>query len=180
MTKKDDNMKLKIERFQKLDKIGMVWDLKDKKWHDTYKVLLAYYKEHGNCEVSDRLVTDDGIKLGRWVRSQREQYQEIKKHKSTNMIRTSCLTVERLQLLIEIDFRFKPYATTVMDPTKQCNSCRRVPKVTWDIGTQTEALERSNSAAQTTHTGDLAQQSSDKKPRRANKRQTKKDTTIDL
>ena len=83
------------ERIQKLDAIGMVWEnMRDFKWNCHYQAAKSYYEEHGNLNIGQSFVTEDGIKLGKWLASirGRRNYGE----------KTSELSSERIRQLEEI------------------------------------------------------------------------------
>lgn len=61
------------ERVRALDAIGMLWENRhDAQWEKGYRAACAYYKKHGHLDVPRDYVTDDGLKLGAWIRYQRE------------------------------------------------------------------------------------------------------------
>ncbi|MCD8397019.1 MAG: Helicase associated domain protein [Lachnospiraceae bacterium] len=67
------------EQIHRLDAIGMVWTkVNDTKWDKGYQVAKAYADTHGDLLVSARYVTDDGFRLGSWLRNQRKACQEHK------------------------------------------------------------------------------------------------------
>ena len=70
-----DNQSLTEEKVQKLNQIGMVWERKDP-WEYRHKLAEGYFKKHGNLEVSQQYVTEDGIWLGKWLYIQRMQYKK--------------------------------------------------------------------------------------------------------
>lgn len=53
-----------------LEELGMIWDHNKQKWEEYYSAAKAYYKEHGNLEVPAKYITADGIPLGRWLSNQ--------------------------------------------------------------------------------------------------------------
>ena len=55
------------ERVQKLNEIGMTWDVLSDQWERNFLEAAAYYREHGNLLVPGRYVTPSGIKLGYWI-----------------------------------------------------------------------------------------------------------------
>ncbi len=66
------------------------------KWRDMYNIAVQYYEKHGNLEVPDGYVTEEGQKLGTWIQTQRRCYINGK------------LLPERKILLEKIEMRFKP------------------------------------------------------------------------
>ena len=69
------NQKLTEEKVQKLNQIGMVWEKKDS-WEYRCQLAKEYFKKHGNLEISQQYVTEDGIWLGKWLYIQRMQYKK--------------------------------------------------------------------------------------------------------
>ncbi|MCD8346900.1 MAG: helicase associated domain-containing protein, partial [Lachnospiraceae bacterium] len=60
-------MSLSPERVQKLDDLGMVWDVLDYYWERNYAAAYQYYLEHRDLNVPAGYVTEDGIRLGTWI-----------------------------------------------------------------------------------------------------------------
>ena len=63
-------------RVVKLTEMGMIWDVGEYRWQQSYKAAKTYYQEHGNLVPSKRYTTPDGIKLGNWLAYQRKKYTE--------------------------------------------------------------------------------------------------------
>lgn len=60
----------------RLEELGFVWEgRRTTTWEKSYQAAVAYHKKHGSLEVPVAYVTEDGIRLGRWLRHQREAYQ---------------------------------------------------------------------------------------------------------
>lgn len=55
------------ERIQKLDEIGMSWNVISDQWERNYLEAVDYYREHGDLLVTKDYVTPNGIKLGYWI-----------------------------------------------------------------------------------------------------------------
>ena len=74
-------------------------------WEDKYELAKAYYKHHGNLEISARFKTlngidydENGVSLGTWIVAQRQAYNG----------RNGCaITQEKIKLLEEIGMRFE-------------------------------------------------------------------------
>ncbi|MCD8335805.1 MAG: Helicase associated domain protein [Lachnospiraceae bacterium] len=60
-------MYLTPERIQKLNDLGMVWDVSDYYWERNYAAATSYFREHGDLAVPLKYVTEDGICLGSWI-----------------------------------------------------------------------------------------------------------------
>ena len=67
---------LSKEQIARLTKIGMRWQSTNKAaWEKNFTQAEKYFREHGTLEVPVNFVAENGCKLGRWVRRQREKYQ---------------------------------------------------------------------------------------------------------
>jgi superfamily II DNA or RNA helicase len=64
------SINLSTEKRKQLDDLGFLWTIQQD-WNEWYRLLVAYKKEFGNCEVHKRYKTNDGFALGNWVRTQR-------------------------------------------------------------------------------------------------------------
>ncbi|MCD7761789.1 MAG: Helicase associated domain protein [Lachnospiraceae bacterium] len=60
-------MRLTPERIQKLNDLGMIWDVLDYYWERNYAAACQYYLDHRNLNVPAGYVTEDGIRLGTWI-----------------------------------------------------------------------------------------------------------------
>lgn len=66
---------LTAEQIARLDAIGMNWDGKYVvAWENAYAEACKYRKENGHLNVPPSYVTESGLRLGRWIRRQREMY----------------------------------------------------------------------------------------------------------
>lgn len=83
------------ERIARLDAIGMRWESEsDLSRERHYAACVRYKEKHGNLLIPFRYITDDGIKLGVWIRSMRN-------YKSGG-IRSNHFTPEREKQLDEL------------------------------------------------------------------------------
>ena len=74
------------EQVQKLEALGICWERKlhqigmvhekEDSWEYRRKLAGEYFKKHGNLEISQQYVTEDGIWLGKWLYIQRMQYKK--------------------------------------------------------------------------------------------------------
>lgn len=63
------------KQVEKLNQIGMVWESKyDLIWGKSYEAACRYQEEYGNLDIPSAYVTEDGCRLGRWIRRQRDTY----------------------------------------------------------------------------------------------------------
>jgi superfamily II DNA or RNA helicase len=92
IAQKQEQGKLSLERFQRLEAEGFVWDPQEAQWGAAYQQLVAYKAEQGHCDVPRSYQTKDGLSLGDWVNNQRT----FKKRGN--------LSAERIQRLETIGF----------------------------------------------------------------------------
>jgi hypothetical protein len=91
-SKKDE---LPLERIQRLDNLGFVWDPRIHRWEENFKALVAYKAEFGDCLVPATR-SYQGFKLGSWVNRQRFYVEKR-------------LTPERIQRLNDLGFVWDPH-----------------------------------------------------------------------
>jgi hypothetical protein len=60
---------LSAERLQRLEKLGIVWNVHEAAWEDMFSALLAFRETHGHCNVPQQY--KDNPQLGRWASFQR-------------------------------------------------------------------------------------------------------------
>ena len=84
---------LSIDRINRLEEIGFVWEQLELKWEEMFNALNEYKKIHGNCNVPKDY--REYKKLGTWVGRQRTNYQNSK------------LSEDRIERLEEIGFEWE-------------------------------------------------------------------------
>ena len=62
---------LSFERKKQLDDLGFIWDPTGDQWDLSFRALVAYKKEFGDCDVPNHYKTKDGLALGGWIKNQR-------------------------------------------------------------------------------------------------------------
>jgi len=67
---------LSKERFRRLNKAGIAWDICESAWELNFQRLEQYTEEHGDCSVPSFFRTQDDVKLGRWVSTQRQAHRK--------------------------------------------------------------------------------------------------------
>ena len=93
---------LSEDKIERLEAIGMVWDL-DEEWERMFRLAERYYYSNGNLDIPITYVTEDGEKLGRWYRGRVRDF------------RRGDLSEERKARLFSIGFNQEPvYARTWM------------------------------------------------------------------
>lgn len=66
------------EQVERLTRIGMRWQgTQEAAWEKNFAKAEEYFKKYGNLEIPADFTAEDGCKLGRWVRRQRERYKKI-------------------------------------------------------------------------------------------------------
>lgn len=67
--------RLSLEKQRQLEEIGMKWDsVNDRTWSLFFGLAKEYYQKHGNLNINAKYETEDGVKLGSWISSQRYSY----------------------------------------------------------------------------------------------------------
>ena len=87
---------LPIDKTQRLDELGFVWNPHQSSWEHGFSYLQNYKEQYGDCLVPLRLKTPDGYKLGKWVGTQRTQ--------------RGTLTADRIQHLDGLGFVWDKFA----------------------------------------------------------------------
>jgi hypothetical protein len=86
---------LSIERRNRLDSIGFIWDVSDAQWEARFAELLAYKVDHGDVNIPNEWHTG----LGAWIGTQRQYKKRM------------CLAQEKIVRLNEIGFDWDPVET---------------------------------------------------------------------
>lgn len=63
--------KLLPGRKEKLDTLGMIWDVRTYRWEKSYEAVAAYYDMHGNLDIPADYVDENGNCLATWLRNQK-------------------------------------------------------------------------------------------------------------
>ncbi len=69
------NGKLSVDKIELLEKIGMVWSVFDEQWFEYYDLAINYYNANGNLLIPLLYITNEGVKLGSWISTQRRLYK---------------------------------------------------------------------------------------------------------
>lgn len=65
------------DQIKRLDLLGMLWGNKlEITWQKNYSAVCGYQRKYGNLDVPVAYITDDGLRIGRWLRRQRELYEK--------------------------------------------------------------------------------------------------------
>lgn len=69
--------RLSLEQQEALEQLpGWVWSVNEARWIEGFKYLREYVEREGYAQVPQQYVTEDGYKLGTWVRDQRYEYRK--------------------------------------------------------------------------------------------------------
>ena len=88
------------EQIRLLNAIGMVWECEDT-WQIKYEAAREYYRQHGNLDIPANYVTAEGLPLGGWYRSVKNQYRD------------GLLPEKRIKMLEAIGINWTPVKTRV-------------------------------------------------------------------
>ena len=99
--KNGNNQNLTQSELDKLNKLGITWEIRNTYSFDYYYALLKdYFKEYGDINVPFEYVTNDGVILGRWLSTQREAYKN--RNKNNTITLTHIITQEEIDKLEEL------------------------------------------------------------------------------
>lgn len=101
--KGNGNCHISNEQIELLEKLNICWDLYNDKLCKYYYALREYYKKYGNTNVPLRYQTEDGLKLGAWLSSQRRDY------------RKKVLRKFNIQLLNNLNVDWSPRTTALLN-----------------------------------------------------------------
>ena len=74
------------EQISKLEAIGMFWQNRyEQQWESMFEEAKEFYREHGHLEVPSNYMTENGRMLGRWVRRQIEDKDELPEDKKSRL-----------------------------------------------------------------------------------------------
>src|SRR5262249_14568173 len=75
---------LPVQRKQLLSAIGFVWDGLEQLWEHNFAALLKFKRREGHCCVPT-YHTENGLKLGWWVATQRRTKKKMSKERRTRL-----------------------------------------------------------------------------------------------
>ena len=66
------------EQIKRLDELGFSWEGKfHSTWDKAYEAACSYKRKYGNLDIPVAYMTEDGLRLGRWIRRQRDKYDTL-------------------------------------------------------------------------------------------------------
>lgn len=71
-----DGQMLTGAQIEKLDRLGMIWDVSDYVFERNFHSAVSYYREHGDLECSADYADSAGVRLGAWLKFLRSQYKK--------------------------------------------------------------------------------------------------------
>ncbi len=75
------------EQIQKLDELDFAWEGKHHSaWEKSYLAACAYKKANGNLDIPVAYVTEDGCRLGRWIRRQKEKFEILSESRKKKLL----------------------------------------------------------------------------------------------
>ena len=86
------------KHIKELDNLGMIWDKFDYKWEKNYLACAEYYMEHGDLNVPINYISEEGLRIGTWIRRMRDAYNNTNKADKINCT----LTEEQISRLENI------------------------------------------------------------------------------
>jgi DNA-binding SARP family transcriptional activator len=79
-----------------LSSLGMVWDIPQESWDESYRQLVEFHDRHGHTNVP--IDSDDSFSL--WVHNQRRAFKQLKAGEYSR------ITQERIDRLNELNFEW--------------------------------------------------------------------------
>ena len=77
---------LSAEQVARLDALGFAWGARSNNtWENSYAAACEYKKAHGDLDIPVSYVNEDGCKLGRWLRRQRDKQNELSEAKKQKL-----------------------------------------------------------------------------------------------
>ena len=116
-----DDEFLSEERIKSLDEIGMIWDVPDYVWEQSYNAALSYYKSHGDLNAPAYYVAENGIALGVWLNNMRSRR------------RANTLSEDRIKRLDEIGMLWKSKYSLEWEKSFEAAKCYKMKYGSIDI-----------------------------------------------
>jgi hypothetical protein len=132
MRKRVGKSSLTDERVAKLDKLGFVWDRREKAWNDMFKDLVKYKEKNGTTRVK---VTDNVV-LYHWCTRQRQLNALV------NDSNESLLQPERKMYLDEIGFDFYRRQSSQRESRIEWKMMHELIAILEDLGLEWHSLDQ--------------------------------------
>lgn len=85
LRQRHEKKSLTKDRIEKLDSIGFIWNPYEALWEEHFQELKLFKKMEGDCLVPIYFTTSNGIKLGSWVRSQRNSKTKMQSSRKAKL-----------------------------------------------------------------------------------------------
>lgn len=72
------------DQINKLNSLGMIWDVNDEDWEFMYALAEEYYEKHGHLKVK-RGIKSKGQNLGEWIKTQRSSKEFLSKDRTKRL-----------------------------------------------------------------------------------------------
>jgi Fe2+ transport system protein FeoA len=72
-------------RRRRLNKLGFVWDVRERQWEEGFAHLRAYREPNSDCQVPQSFKTGDGYRLGQWVSVQRTKKDTLSRERQRRL-----------------------------------------------------------------------------------------------
>lgn len=69
---------LEKRMMERLEAVGMIWDVRNRQWEDFYQATRLYYQKHRNLRIVPSYVDPEGRCLGTWIQRLRKWYKQGK------------------------------------------------------------------------------------------------------
>lgn len=75
--KTKENKEFTEDRIEKLEEIGMIWNIAEAQWAINYQTVEEYYKQFGNIDIPSNMEFKT-LKIGKWLMNQKSSYRGYK------------------------------------------------------------------------------------------------------
>lgn len=93
------------EKEERLNSIGMVWNVISSQWEENYLAAVKYFNSHGNLDIPSNYIAENGIKLGNWIVHLRQK--RLGKSKGSPLSNEQILRLNKIGMIWDADqYRF--------------------------------------------------------------------------
>ena len=93
-------------RVRNLEEIGFEWNVLQQRWLEQFERLKEFRRKYGHCRVP---ISYEDKSLVSWVHQQREAYRKFNQQETNDGSITSCMTLQRIELLDSVSFTWNVY-----------------------------------------------------------------------
>lgn len=99
--------KLNKTQIERLETLGIRWNVSQAFWEQGFEHAKQYYEENGNLTVAPEYVASDGFKLGSWIANQRTKYKANKlSEEKIKLLESIGMTWNRFEEMWETAYSF--------------------------------------------------------------------------